>query len=82
MNEDQEMVAEFRNRVAKFENFVKCQCRHCGGGVEFDVARNGESALCPHCNRDTVLFIPQSPPFPESITRKIMALVWFTTRKR
>jgi DNA-directed RNA polymerase subunit RPC12/RpoP len=38
-----------------------CPCNNCSGNLEFDAARVGETAKCPHCGMDTVLFIPQVP---------------------
>jgi hypothetical protein len=35
--------------------FVKCQCQHCGGKIEFDSNYSGEMAECPHCHQETFL---------------------------
>lgn len=57
----------------------KCQCQWCDGDIEFDVndfTETGASAdkvfgqtvLCPHCQKDTILFVPKAaatiPPPP------------------
>lgn len=41
--------------------FLKCHCRQCGGGIEFEFSHQGEIVQCPHCNAPTELFLtPQS----------------------
>lgn len=40
--------------------FVICRCQYCDKGIEFDAIHTGETIVCPHCNLETVLFIPQS----------------------
>jgi len=40
----------------------KCECQHCGGHIAFTPAQMGESAICPHCSKETVL----NPPTPQS----------------
>lgn len=42
--------------------FVTCQCQHCDGHIEFDASHAGESATCPHCGMETLLFSPPPPP--------------------
>jgi hypothetical protein len=50
------------------ENRVKCPCRNCKALIEFDANQLGvsghQTAKCPHCHQDTVLFVP------EAVTRK------------
>jgi len=41
--------------------FVKCECIHCSGHLEFDRAYAGSLVECPHCHQDTRLSLP-SPP--------------------
>ena len=52
--------------------YVTCPCRHCGSNIEFDAnqldACGGadgtpaeRSVTCPHCGRETLLFIPPEP---------------------
>ncbi len=44
---------------------AKCSCAHCGGHLEFDTAYAGAQIACPHCAKETVLYIPgQTPPPP------------------
>lgn len=42
--------------------FSKCACQMCNAHLEFETARAGETATCPHCNLDTILFIPRTNP--------------------
>jgi hypothetical protein len=50
-------------------NYVKCNCQHCNGVIEFDASRieatgnfggqiTGQTIPCPHCGMDTILFVP------------------------
>jgi len=45
---------------------VKCNCQHCNGHIEFESAGfvAGTLASCPHCQMETVLFIPPEPAKP------------------
>ena len=46
------------------ENYVKCRCQHCDGGIEFDANQLENSTPrimdCPHCGLETILYIPAS----------------------
>jgi Domain of unknown function (DUF4429)/Short C-terminal domain len=44
---------------------VKCDCQHCGGGIEFDSDELTEEncvIACPHCGQETKLFINSEGP--------------------
>ena len=43
---------------ATIAGFSKCHCQHCNGHIEFETAQVGRTITCPHCELDTVLFIP------------------------
>jgi hypothetical protein len=46
---------------------AKCSCSHCDGHLEFETAYAGERVACPHCGRETLLYIPDTvipPPIP------------------
>jgi len=45
-------------------NLAKCSCSHCDGHLEFDTAYAGKRVACPHCGKETLLYIPDtaSPP--------------------
>jgi hypothetical protein len=46
---------------------AKCSCSHCDGHLEFDTAYAGERVTCPHCDKETLLYIPgtdSAPPTP------------------
>ncbi len=42
------------------DNFVKGQCRHCAGHLEFPTDAIGETIPCPHCGQPTELAAPVS----------------------
>ncbi len=49
---------------------VKCSCSHCDGHLEFDTAYAGARITCPHCGKETVLYVPVSaipPPIPPPV---------------
>ena len=50
------------------ENYVKCRCQHCDGGIEFDANQleNGTPRImdCPHCGLETILYIPAQKSSP------------------
>jgi len=35
-----------------------CKCQNCPGELRFDEADAGQTVTCPHCQMDTVLFVP------------------------
>lgn len=35
-----------------------CPCQVCSEKIEFDADSAGQTTACPHCNADTLLFIP------------------------
>ena len=46
---------------------AKCSCSHCDWHLEFDTAYAGERVACPHCGKETLLYIPgtaSAPPTP------------------
>jgi hypothetical protein len=38
--------------------FLKCDCSHCGGHIEFPADGIGNTIPCPHCGADTELTLP------------------------
>lgn len=40
--------------------FLKCNCEHCGGRIEYPAEAVGASAACPHCQRETPLQLDSS----------------------
>src|ERR1035441_7903363 len=46
--------------------YAKCLCRHCYEPIEFDSAHAGHVAPCPHCGKETDLYIPVPPRPPAS----------------
>jgi hypothetical protein len=40
--------------------FVKCSCQNCGGHIEFDTSRLGQTVACPHCHLETKLVVPDA----------------------
>ena len=45
-------------------DLAKCSCSHCDGHLEFDTAYAGARVACPHCGKETLLYISgtASPP--------------------
>lgn len=44
---------------------TKCNCNVCSGHLEFDDADAGKKITCPHCQMETVLYVPKvtaNPP--------------------
>ena len=46
--------------------FVTCPCSSCSGHLEFEESVAGSVVPCPHCGRDTALFVPKAPVAAES----------------
>jgi len=40
---------------------MNCKCQNCPGTIDFLADRAGETVLCPHCQLETVLFLPVRP---------------------
>lgn len=38
--------------------FLKCECEHCNGHIEYPVESAGEVVRCPHCQLPTPLSVP------------------------
>ena len=53
-------------------NFVKGECRACGGHLEFPAVAAGESIVCPHCSERTAL-VPGISPNKNKDARRILA---------
>jgi rRNA maturation protein Nop10 len=53
--------------------YLKGECQHCGGHLEFLADHIGMMVSCPHCGQQTELQLPPPPEEP-SIPRR--ALVW------
>src|SRR3954451_189970 len=70
-----EGFASFASSVPKMssQRYLKGECSHCGGHLEFPVESTGLTADCPHCGQptDLLLAVPKSEP---TIPRK--TLVW------
>src|SRR5580658_4980727 len=43
-------------------DFVKGECRHCSGHLEFPAEAIGSTILCPHCKQTTELVATIPPP--------------------
>jgi hypothetical protein len=42
----------------KMSNELKCNCQYCNGHIPFPAEMAGQSINCPHCQLETLLFIP------------------------
>src|SRR6266436_3124681 len=40
---------------------VTCICNNCSQHLEFEVSNAGQTVQCPHCEMETVLYIPNAP---------------------
>jgi len=49
------------------QQLVVCNCQFCNSPIEFDaeLLQPNQHAQCPHCNLETVLFVPYQAPSPE-----------------
>lgn len=54
-------------------NFVKGECRQCGGHLEFPANAAGETIECPHCGQPTALVAFVSANQPNASRRKWLA---------
>ena len=41
-----------------------CPCLYCHHAIEFDPAESGSTTECPHCGKETDLYIPGPAPAP------------------
>lgn len=48
--------------------FLKCNCHHCDGHIEYPVESAGEVVRCPHCNLPTPLEVPGAEEDPNVVT--------------
>jgi|SRR5579862_393801 len=53
--------------------YLKGECQHCAGHLEFLADHIGMTVPCPHCGQETELLLPQ-PPEQSSIPRR--AIIW------
>jgi hypothetical protein len=53
--------------------YLKGECSHCGGHIEFPADAAGMSTDCPHCGKPTELLLATAPEVP-SISSK--TIVW------
>lgn len=47
--------------------FLKCNCEHCGGRIEYPADAVGASVPCPHCQRETPLKLDGGDDGPEVV---------------
>jgi Zn finger protein HypA/HybF involved in hydrogenase expression len=52
---------------------LKCKCQHCDGFLLFDESRAGETVTCPHCQMETILFVPRATVPPVQAAPPIVA---------
>lgn len=55
--------------------YLKGECSHCGGHLEFPADSVGMTTACPHCGQTTELLLA-TPPEEPTISRK--TIVWTT----
>jgi len=42
------------------EGWASCQCSNCGRTLEYNQAQTNEVIQCPHCLKNTLLYVPMS----------------------
>jgi hypothetical protein len=47
--------------------FLKCNCHHCDGHIEYPVESAGEVVRCPHCDLPTPLVVPGAEEDPNVV---------------
>src|SRR5882724_8670708 len=57
-------------------DFLKSECRHCAGHIEYPAGAGGETIACPHCGQPMEL--PPVPVAAEKRSRRPLVLVLFT----
>jgi hypothetical protein len=53
--------------------YLKGECQHCRGNLEFPVELIGTTTSCPHCQQETELMLPRPPEEP-AFSRKALVL--------
>jgi hypothetical protein len=53
--------------------YLKGECQHCSGSLEFPAESIGLTATCPHCGKETELQLA-TPPIQPTVPRRI--IVW------
>jgi hypothetical protein len=53
--------------------YLKGECQHCHGHLEFPVESTGLTADCPHCGQVTELMLPL-PPLESSVPRRWLVM--------
>jgi len=56
-----------------------CSCTNCGEHLEFDPENAGETITCPHCGKQTVLFLPEPPKAPQPARQMVKGKIVGTT---
>ena len=51
--------------------FLKGECQHCGGHLEFPAESIGLAATCPRCGRETELMLA-TPPVEPTVPRRVI----------
>ena len=60
----------------------KCICRHCKGHIEFPTEMAGDIIKCPHCQLETMLFIPSVVnPTNLPVEKKLLGNEWLRPSK-
>jgi hypothetical protein len=48
--------------------FLKCNCEHCGGRIEYPAEAVGANVACPHCQQETPLKLDEGGAEAETVT--------------
>lgn len=55
--------------------FLRGECQHCGGHLEFPAEAAGTSAECPHCNQQTELILSTGETTPTKAPLKTIVFI-------
>jgi hypothetical protein len=58
--------------------YLKGECQHCAGHIEFPAEAAGTSVECPHCGATTELLLAAPPPEPPLIPVKTLVFTVLT----
>ena len=63
--------------VVSEAGFLKCDCDHCGGHIEFPIESSNKIVFCPHCKLPTTL---PGPPNPSTSPLPLPFDIWIPAK--
>jgi len=52
--------------------YLKAECQHCGGHIEYPAEMAGMASQCPHCSQQTDLLLVRPPEMPALSRRTVV----------